>query len=258
MTTRIVTFTAYDGTDPLAGLVPVFLQYRRLDTKASTAQPPIVEVGGGQYAFTLSEADTYTGVSYVIDMGAAVPRYEADEALPTAIEVATATPPGSGVQTFGVTNVLVQVDYFSQGGSFSDISNPSSASVDRYINQQAARLESALLKESIDASDVTALGSTSAPYLWCQDTLELMVAMRVAKDMLQSPPPNQKDWKTELDERLKDLDENGYLALGGGLTAPAEQPDGPTHFIDELGLDTSVNNAAASSVDAPFHKDDLL
>lgn len=161
------------------------------------------------------------------------------------------------IATFGVTNAIIQTDYFSQLISFSTESNPSSTSIDRYIQQKGAALGAKLRDEEQSPSAIEAL-TTSEAYLWCQETLCLMVALRIAQDMLQSPPPLAKDWQAELDARLEGLAHDAIGTLGDGSVVPDQQPDGPTHFIDALGLDTSANDDAASTVDMPFHKDDAL
>ncbi len=158
------------------------------------------------------------------------------------------------VNLFGVTAAIVRADYFPQIADFSTDSNPTVASVNRYLDQRAATLEARLLQESVVASAITI--ATDAAYLWCQQTLTLMVAIRVMEAMSQQDAELLKRWREELLERWAELEEKGYLALGGGVSTPDENPDGPTHHISNLGLDTSRVAESASSIDMPFHKDD--
>ncbi len=171
--------------------------------------------------------------------------------------VPTPEPEPVAIGVFGVTAAIIQTDYFSQDGGFSVVSNPSATSVDRYIQQKGAELGAKLRSESQSPSAIEAL-TTSEAYLWCQETLCLMVAMRIAEDRLQTRPPLADTWEKRLAERLEALAENAEGTLGDGAASPTEQPDGPTHFIDTLALDTSDNDASASSVTFPFHKDDQL
>ncbi len=160
------------------------------------------------------------------------------------------------VSTFGVTALIVRADYLPQINEFTTDSNPTLASVNRFIDQKAGVLEAKLLQESIVASAITI--ATDAAYLWCQATLTLMVAIRAGEVAYQQNPDILKAWREELNERFNELAARGYLALGGGVAAPAEQPNGPTTFIDNLGIDTSENDANPSSVTFPFRKDDQL
>lgn len=160
------------------------------------------------------------------------------------------------VTTFGVDAGFVRRHYYPQQPDFSTDSNPTEATVLEKIDGFAADLEGKLARESITASAITTV--TDAAYLWCRKTLALMVAIEIYPVMTGNDSAAAKKWQKELDARLKDLSEDGFLALGGGVAAPTEEPDGPTHFIDNLGLDTSENEANASSVDMPFHKDDRL
>ncbi len=171
--------------------------------------------------------------------------------------VPTPTPEPTALSSFGVTAAIVQTDYFSQGGGFSDVSNPSSTSVARYIQQKAGELGGLLRAEEQSPTALDADDTTEA-YQWCQETLCLMVAVRVAEDMHQSRPPLADTWEKRLAARLEALADDAVGTLGDGSTTPTEQPDGPTHFIDTYGLDTSDNEADASSVTARLRRDDLL
>lgn len=71
-----VSFKLVDDSDaPLTGAAPMFVQYRDLLGNARTP-PVIVELGGGQYGFSPTDADELARVAFVIDAGASAdPRY---------------------------------------------------------------------------------------------------------------------------------------------------------------------------------------
>lgn len=160
------------------------------------------------------------------------------------------------VSTFSVDEDYVRRHYYPQMPGFNTDSNPTAATVLEFIEDAAADLEAALLQESIVASSIAT--ATDAAYVWCRKTIALDAAITCYPVMTGQDPAVLQKWQKKLDARYADLAEKGYLALGGGVVAPTEQPDGPTTFIDVLGLDTSENDRRASSVDMPFHADDLL
>lgn len=159
------------------------------------------------------------------------------------------------ITTFDVDREMIREDFFKQNAEFSADSIPSADSVDRFVDQEAAELEAKLLQESITASSIT--DDESAAFLWCQRTLSLLVAIRVMEAMAQQDTTLLKVWRDRLDARFKALDEKGYLALGGGVSAPTSQPNGPTHHIDTYGLDVG-DTSLASSVAPVLRRDDQL
>ena len=162
------------------------------------------------------------------------------------------------VSLFGVTAAIVRADYLPQVNEFSTDSNPTLAAVNRYLDQKAATLEAKLLQEGITASGITV--ATDAPFLWCQATLTLMVAIRTMEAMTQQDAGLLKSWRDELEARWEELASKGYLALGTGtgVAAPSTQPDGPNHHIDTLGIDTSENEASYSDVTVRLRRSDEL
>lgn len=160
------------------------------------------------------------------------------------------------IATFGVTAAIIQTDYFSQLGGFSTETNPSAVSIARYIQQKGAELGGKLRAESQVPATIE-LDSTTEAYLWCQETLCLQVALRIAQDMMQSPPPLAKAWQEQLDARFTALASNAVGTLGDGAATPTEEPDGPTTHIDDLSLDMG-DAADSSNVIPPFRKSDLL
>lgn len=161
------------------------------------------------------------------------------------------------VSVFGLTAAILRADYLPNADDFSTSSSPTVATVTRLLNQKAAELEGRLLKEAIAASGITS--ATSAAYLWCQETLSLMVMIRVAGLMTGLNGDLVKEWQVRLDDRLQTLADDGATALGDtSLSTSASDPDGPTSHITELGLDVSDMASSASSVTPPFRKDDVL
>lgn len=254
---RTVVIAFYDATGaPLTGLAPSFVAYKTL-AGVDAAPPLITELGLGLYAFVLSATDESTGVAFIIDGGpTALSRYWSDGEDPTAVAQAGTTVGPTPVNLFGVTPTTLYRRHFSQWSAPSTESNPDSDTVAEIIDERAAELEARLLQEDVVATDL--LVTNAAAYLWCRETLRLMCAIQVAAEATQQAPPLASTWQSQLDTRFEQLDDKGFLALGGGVEAPVEQPDGPTTFIDSLGIDTSTNDANASSIDFPFHKDDLL
>lgn len=244
---------------PLAGLTPSFASPGFYKTAAGVAATPptITDNGDGSYSFVPSATDLNTGIRYLMDAGVlANPRFydgtiesEASAAVQTTVDP-------EDLNLFGVTAASLYARHFPQVAAAVTDSNPSLAAVMEIIDEQAAALSGFLLAEDIDALSLTV--SNSPAYLWCRETLRLMAAIQVAAVMVQAQVPLLPAWEKQLETRLKNLAEQGYLALGGGVSPPAEQPDGPTHFIDALGLDTSENDEFASGVTMPLRKDDLL
>ncbi len=160
------------------------------------------------------------------------------------------------VSTFGVDEDFVRRHYFPQMPGFNTDSNPTAATVLEFIQDAGADLEAALLQEDIVATGIAT--ATDAAYVWCRKTIALAAAITCYPVMTGQDPAVLQKWQKQLDARYADLAEKGYLALGGGVSAPAEEPDGPTHFIDSYNLDTSENDLRASRITAPFRKDDRL
>jgi hypothetical protein len=161
------------------------------------------------------------------------------------------------VSTFGLTAAILRADYLPQADDFSTSSSPTTATVTRLLNQKAAELEGKLQKEAISPSGITS--ATSAPYLWCQETLGLMVMIRVAGLMRGTNSELVKEWQVRLDDRLASLEEDGGTALGDPtLSSSASDPDGPTSHVTELSLDTSTMATDASTLAPKFRKDDVL
>lgn len=159
--------------------------------------------------------------------------------------------------TFGVTVSTVRQNRFPHLGEFGANTAPSSAAVGVFLYQAASRLEGKLLLEKIVASSISDV--TSAAYFWCQETLELMVAVRISQVALGSDNGLAQSWREELRERFEELDEGGAQALGAGasITGTPSDPDGPTTHISEFGL--TVDEADNMSTVVPrLRRDDKL
>lgn len=173
------------------------------------------------------------------------------EAPPVVVTVA-------GVSTFGVTYTNLYSRHLPQMSAPTSSSNPAADTVTEIIEECAATLEAKLLQEGITASAITV--ATDAPYLWCRQTLRLQAMVEVLPVLSGQDSGLLKRLQAELDARWADLASKGYLALGTGtgVSAPEQQPDGPRHHIDSLGLDTSDNEAFASTITARLRRDDEL
>lgn len=161
------------------------------------------------------------------------------------------------VSTFGVTAATVRANRFPHlAGSWGADTAPTATTVATFINQRAAYLEGKLLLEGIAAADIT--DAASAAYLWCQETLELMVAIRIAEVATGSDNGLLQVWRDEVKARFAELDEDGAAALGSGATSTSNSdPDGPMSHISENGLE--VDSAADMSTTVPrLRRDDML
>lgn len=160
------------------------------------------------------------------------------------------------VSVFGVTHTTVRGQYFPAIGSFTANTNPTSTVVASIIDQKAASLEAALAQENISTASIT--DSASAPYLWCQETLSLMVAVRLLQIITGVDPEVAKSWREELKARLDLLDERGAIALGDVSLDTGNSPaNGATTHISHFSLDLPESDDL-SSLEPLFRKDDLL
>lgn len=156
---------------------------------------------------------------------------------------------------FGVTAPTLRAAFFPHLDEFSTNSVPSAVQVADFINKSAAVLDGKLLQESISAAAI--MDTTSAAYVWCGDTIQMAAAIRTARAMVGTDPDVVRAWVKELEARYADLDERGYLVLGAGAAAPAQEAEGPSHHIDEYSLE--VDDPADMSDTIPlFRKSDLL
>lgn len=136
---------------------------------------------------------------------------------------------------FAVTHELVRKHHFPQWSAFTTTSNPSATTITEKILECAGELEAKLSQEALSAAAIT--DATSPAYLWCQKTLKLMAAIEILTIATQAAPPISAQWQDWLKARWEDLDLNGNLALGSGVSTPGTEPDGPTHHIDQLLID---------------------
>jgi len=255
-----VVVVFYDLSNiPLAGLTPSFASpgYYKTLAGVDASAPAVTDGGDGDYSFIPSATDISTGIRYLLDGGAtAAPRFF-EGVIDSAASAAEATTVSvTGVNLFGVTPTNLYTRHFPQWNGPTTDGNPSHATVLEIIDECAAELEARLLQESIDATAL--LVTNAAAYLWCRETLRLMAAIQVIAVATQQAPAVSVNWQKQLDARFESLDEKGYLALGGGVSAPSNQPDGPTHFIDHYSIDTTENAANYSGVTARMRRDDEL
>jgi hypothetical protein len=160
------------------------------------------------------------------------------------------------ISTFGVTADTVRRHRFPHLDSFGTSTVPSLPTVTEAVDRAAARLTGKLLLEAIVASAITDVAS--AAYLWCQETLELMVAIRIAEAMTHRDSELLRVWRTEVTARFEELDAGGVDALGGGATSASESdPDGPTSHISQNNLTTDASADMSTTVPR-LRRDDLL
>ena len=159
------------------------------------------------------------------------------------------------INEFGVDATRVRDDYFPALPPFDDESNPSGTTIARYITEAAAELAGKLLLQVIDPVFIT--DPATSQYVWCAQTVTLMVAIRVLGVQTGQNPEAMKGWQEILAARLKDLDANGSLALGYDDTGSDGNPKGPTTYLTELGL-SMPDSADASGVDPVLRRDDEL
>lgn len=160
------------------------------------------------------------------------------------------------VTTFGVDAASVRSNYYPHLSPFGVNSVPTAVEVDAMVNRAAAKLEGKLLLESITASSIT--DATSAAYYWCQEAIELHVAIRISEIATGQDRGLAQKWDRELERKWKDLDVGGAAALGSGATSTASSdPDGPTSHVSEYSLTTDA--AADMSTTVPrLRRDDQL
>jgi hypothetical protein len=161
-----------------------------------------------------------------------------------------------GLSTFGVSADSVRRHRFPHLDSFGANTAPSLSTVEEAVSRAAARLAGKLLLEAIDAESIS--DAASSAYLWCQETLELMVAIRVAEAATHRDAELLRVWRTEVDARFTELEEGGADALGGGaVSIGTSDPDGPTSHISQNNLTTDASADMSTTVPR-LRRDDLL
>lgn len=154
---------------------------------------------------------------------------------------------------FGVTYQTVRQQELPFLDDFSASSSPTSTTVSVYVAQKAADLHGKLLSAGINAEDWAT--TTYAPYQWCQETLTLMVALKILRVMTQQYPEVLKRIADEVKERLKALEEGGGTAIGDSAldaTSGDSHPAGPHTHISELDLSVGDDPAGDASDAAPL------
>lgn len=164
------------------------------------------------------------------------------------------------IQVFAITFTTVKQDFFPNfSGLFSDTSTPTSTRVTQFIKEEAADLAGHLRLKALTAAGIAA-DTTSEAYAWCQKTLGIGVAARVARVLTGANPEYAKELATELAHRYALLDTHGAEALGLGATVAdsTDEPEGPTSHIDELDLDTGEDDDLNSDVAPVIRRADVL
>lgn len=160
------------------------------------------------------------------------------------------------VNLFDVDPAMIRDDYYPMLGEPGADSQPTADTIERWVSQEAAGLEGKLRHEEITASEIT--DDEDSAFLWCQKTLSLMVALRPGWPQAAAVPQSVRDaWAADLKQRLKDLTEDGVLALGGSLPEPSVSPNGPVTHINTYGLDAG-DTSLASDVAPVLRRSDPL
>jgi hypothetical protein len=160
------------------------------------------------------------------------------------------------ISTFEVDPDRVRDDYFPHiTAGFTADSPPTEETVTRWVTEAGAELEGRLLQKSINTEDIT--DADSSEYVWCAQTLTLMVAIRAARVMTGQSPEVVKAWQAELEARWEALSTDGEIALGMDTSGSDSEPEGPTDFISELGLDVGDTADASDVIPALRRSDEL-
>ena len=159
------------------------------------------------------------------------------------------------MSTFNVSATTMRDEFFPQWGAFSANSNPTTTTVATIITQKYADLAGKLLIKGIAIATVDA-ASSSVGFSWCQETLGLMVAIRILQLVTQRDPELAKAYTLRLAERLGALETYGAAALGDRALDTGSSPSsGPTTFIDQMGI-TLPDDSEASTLAPFFRRDD--
>jgi hypothetical protein len=123
------------------------------------------------------------------------------------------------------------------------------------IDEEAAVMAGALRLQAIIASAIT---PNSSAYNACRQTLRTQVAARLARMMAGIDSNIAQAWDASVRRWYVGLDEGGDTFLGdGAVSTSASDPDGPTDFITELGLDVGDASEASPIVHTLRTKDML-
>jgi hypothetical protein len=150
----------------------------------------------------------------------------------------------------------VQKHNFPRLNTFSATTSPTSTVVSTKIDVAASRLAAALVAEEIDPDTINDLGSSDVSYVICADVIRKLTALslRIPCD----DPSVPEAWQKEVDAFFAMLAENPAAALANAdLSSSDSDPDGPTHHIDEYGIDIG-DTADASSAEPDLRRDDEL
>lgn len=161
------------------------------------------------------------------------------------------------VATFGVTADSVRTAHFPHWGAFSATTKPTSTQVATFITEEGADLGGELMQVSVTPSGIDSDDNPNG-YAWCQKTLKLLVAVRVAKSATASNPELAQTLQEELDARLSKLKTHGSTVLVDvSSDTSGSPPGGPTTHISQYGL--TVDDADDMSTTVPrLRRDDSL
>lgn len=159
------------------------------------------------------------------------------------------------LETFGVAPQDVSARHFPHL-TFSATSRPAESAVESFIEDAAADLAGALVKEGLSPATLGA-DPTSAAYVWCATTVRMAAALEVMRGMTGQDPAVVQAWERKVERRLKDLDAYGAAALGISGSDSTTEANGPRTHIDAFSLETSASTDVSSALPT-FRKDDSL
>ncbi len=156
--------------------------------------------------------------------------------------------------TYSVVYTDIAAEFFPQvANGFHAQSTPTSTTVTTIIAQAAAELNGVLAEIDITASGIDVSGEPQA-FAWCQETVKLGAAYRVARALGSSDTPVAKAWEKSCNARLAALKANP------GILADATQPTNPTmglrSFTRALSLETPDSTEYTDNVVPTFRMDD--
>lgn len=138
------------------------------------------------------------------------------------------------IEDFGVTSEMVRLAHFPHQDAFSTASAVTLETVERFIEQAAAELHGKLLSEGLTASSIAA-DPTSASYAWCQETIAIGAAKRIARSTGGVTSELYQDLRDELKGRFDSLDAGGGAAIG--VTESDTPSNGPLTHINRHSIE---------------------
>lgn len=158
------------------------------------------------------------------------------------------------ISVFGVTYTAVHAHYFPSIGVFGAGTVPTSATVAKMIDAEAASLAGALAGAGLSPAALEAT-TTTAAYAWCADAIRLGAAIRCAEAM-QGWSAVPAAWRDSLKAKYDLLDKSGAVVLGDAASDSSVANSVFRSHTTEHDLENDQTNI--SNVTARFTRDDAL